>query len=157
VSNSGGERRRSFVADAQYYAESDDSPGVRLDSPLHTFGANHDTELANPLDSLSPDDYISSSAADSYTPKRDSAITQRYSAVPSFVQDFPSPPIGTFRDTIEQHEASSPHIDMNTMGSNGKEDQHEMAFGQVVTGPPGAGKTTYCHGMHQVSDPPSTA
>lgn len=23
------------------------------------------------------------------------------------------------------------------------------AFGQLVTGPPGAGKTTYCHGMHQ--------
>jgi hypothetical protein len=25
------------------------------------------------------------------------------------------------------------------------------AYGQLVTGPPGAGKTTYCHGMHQVS------
>jgi broad-specificity NMP kinase len=25
------------------------------------------------------------------------------------------------------------------------------AFAQLVTGPPGAGKTTYCHGMHQVS------
>lgn len=24
-------------------------------------------------------------------------------------------------------------------------------FGQLVTGPPGAGKTTYCHGMHQAS------
>jgi nucleoside-triphosphatase THEP1 len=23
------------------------------------------------------------------------------------------------------------------------------AFGQLVTGPPGAGKSTYCHGMHQ--------
>ena len=25
-------------------------------------------------------------------------------------------------------------------------------FGQVVTGPPGAGKSTYAHGMYQVSD-----
>jgi predicted PilT family ATPase len=31
------------------------------------------------------------------------------------------------------------------------EEKHASAFGQVVTGPPGAGKTTYCHGMHQVS------
>jgi hypothetical protein len=30
-------------------------------------------------------------------------------------------------------------------------EEHASAFGQVVTGPPGAGKTTYCHGMHQVS------
>jgi GTPase SAR1 family protein len=26
-----------------------------------------------------------------------------------------------------------------------------VAFGQLVCGPPGAGKTTYCHGTHQVS------
>lgn len=26
---------------------------------------------------------------------------------------------------------------------------HQSAFGQLVTGPPGAGKTTYCHGMSQ--------
>jgi predicted PilT family ATPase len=28
---------------------------------------------------------------------------------------------------------------------------HHSAFGQLVTGPPGAGKSTYCHGMYQVS------
>ncbi|KAL1405508.1 hypothetical protein Q8F55_009145 [Vanrija albida] len=28
-------------------------------------------------------------------------------------------------------------------------EQHLSAFGQLVTGPPGAGKSTYCHGMHQ--------
>lgn len=28
---------------------------------------------------------------------------------------------------------------------------HQSAFGQLVTGPPGAGKTTYCHGIQQVS------
>ncbi|KAK6902862.1 hypothetical protein I203_108122 [Kwoniella mangroviensis CBS 8507] len=27
--------------------------------------------------------------------------------------------------------------------------QHKSAFGQLVTGPPGAGKSTYCHGLHQ--------
>ncbi|WVR05127.1 hypothetical protein IAU60_002139 [Kwoniella sp. DSM 27419] len=27
--------------------------------------------------------------------------------------------------------------------------QHATAFGQLVTGPPGAGKTTYCNGLHQ--------
>ncbi|BEJ14367.1 hypothetical protein CspHIS471_0401340 [Cutaneotrichosporon sp. HIS471] len=26
---------------------------------------------------------------------------------------------------------------------------HSSAFGQLVTGPPGAGKSTYCHGMYQ--------
>ncbi|ORY33780.1 cytoplasm protein [Naematelia encephala] len=29
------------------------------------------------------------------------------------------------------------------------ESSHASAFGQLVTGPPGAGKTTYCNGMHQ--------
>lgn len=28
-------------------------------------------------------------------------------------------------------------------------DTHSSAFGQLVTGPPGAGKSTYCHGMYQ--------
>lgn len=27
--------------------------------------------------------------------------------------------------------------------------EHSTAFGQLVTGPPGAGKSTYCHGLHQ--------
>ncbi|KGB79140.2 cytoplasmic protein [Cryptococcus deuterogattii R265] len=27
--------------------------------------------------------------------------------------------------------------------------EHCTAFGQLVTGPPGAGKSTYCHGLHQ--------
>ncbi|WVQ81630.1 hypothetical protein IAT38_003754 [Cryptococcus sp. DSM 104549] len=27
--------------------------------------------------------------------------------------------------------------------------EHTSAFGQLVTGPPGAGKTTYCNGLHQ--------
>jgi hypothetical protein len=56
----------------------------------------------------------------------------RYSAVPSFVHEFPSPP---------EHDMS----------------RHSSAFGQVVTGPPGAGKSTYCHGMHQVSRSPPSA
>ncbi|EJT52750.1 cytoplasm protein [Trichosporon asahii var. asahii CBS 8904] len=30
-------------------------------------------------------------------------------------------------------------------------EHHASAFGQLVTGPPGAGKSTYCHGMYQVS------
>lgn len=28
-------------------------------------------------------------------------------------------------------------------------EKHQSAFGQLVTGPPGAGKSTYCHGMYQ--------
>lgn len=28
-----------------------------------------------------------------------------------------------------------------------------MPFGQVVIGPPGSGKSTYCYGLHQVSSP----
>nr|ODN88563.1 cytoplasmic protein [Cryptococcus depauperatus CBS 7841] len=30
-------------------------------------------------------------------------------------------------------------------------DFHSTAFGQLVTGPPGAGKSTYCHGLHQAT------
>ncbi len=63
----------------------------------------------------------------------------RYSQVPGLVHDCPSPPT----------EISSK---MTTEASSSASlEKHASAFGQVVTGPPGAGKTTYCHGMHQVS------
>ena len=105
--------------------------------------------------------------------RRGSAITtgagSRYSAVPSFVHDFPSPPAfdadggvngenagNDDPGNIEQeHDMSADEgaMAMTTAASERQERTHESAFGQVVTGPPGAGKTTYCHGMHQVRQP----
>jgi hypothetical protein len=75
-----------------------------------------------------------------------SSIRRRSSTSPSFMNEFPSPPtppaaVMAFSST----EAES---------SNAV--KHSSAFGQLVTGPPGAGKTTYAHGLHQVSPPSST-
>ena len=97
LSNSGGERRRSFTAVAHYLTDDDDITNDRPGISPNTFGANHDTEVANPLESLE-NSSIPPSPAVLSTGKRDSTPTQRYSAVPSFVQDFPSPPIGSFRE-----------------------------------------------------------
>ena len=70
-----------------------------------------------------------------------SGVISRDSTSISFIDDFPSPP-----------NFSEPALESNrhTMPTPTK---HASAFGQLVTGPPGAGKTTYCHGMHQVSSP----
>jgi hypothetical protein len=85
---------------------------------------------------------------DFFTPTRTSienspasVTNQRYSTVPSFVHDVPAPPTGasdTSTNTMESPLALP----------------HRSAFGQVITGPPGAGKSTYAHGMHQVSQCP---
>lgn len=66
-----------------------------------------------------------------------SGLISRDSTTVSFIDDFPSPP-----------NFSEPALESNTHNMPTK---HASAFGQLVTGPPGAGKTTYCHGMHQVS------
>jgi hypothetical protein len=65
----------------------------------------------------------------------------RDSTAVSFIDEFPSPP--NFAEPSFSNLAS-------TMPS-ASTSKHSTAFGQLVTGPPGAGKTTYCHGMHQVS------
>lgn len=65
---------------------------------------------------------------------------RRDSTAVSFMDEFPSPP----------------HNDLSTMPSLSSQmpkppsPSHRSAFGQLVTGPPGAGKSTYCHGIHQV-------
>jgi GTPase SAR1 family protein len=38
---------------------------------------------------------------------------------------------------------------MEVDGNLPERQTHCAAFGQLVTGPPGAGKSTYCHGMYQ--------
>ena len=63
----------------------------------------------------------------------------RRSTVPSLFYGFPSPP-------TESSAQMTSEVDMPVL-----EEKHESAFGQIVTGPPGAGKSTYSHGMHQVS------
>ena len=115
-----------------------------------TFGAGRGIGLPTPLE-LSP--VVDASPRSTYSNKSakhpaDSSDlllhlsypSQRFSAVPSFVHEFPDPP----------EQASPTMIEEAAMGE-GKSVTHSMAFGQVVTGPPGAGKSTYCHGMHQVS------
>lgn len=73
-----------------------------------------------------------------------SGLFRRDSTAVSFIDDFPSPP-HLSQPTFESTSLAMP--------SSGKQQPHATAFGQLVTGPPGAGKTTYCHGMHQVSPP----
>jgi len=110
--------------------------------------------------------------------RRGSAITtgagSRYSAVPSFVHDFPAPPAedldvdangyhenGSALKRPEDGNETEMAADESAIASMtvpaGQNGSHESAFGQVVTGPPGAGKTTYCHGMHQVRQPRAAA
>ncbi|KAK4688226.1 GPN-loop GTPase, partial [Tremellales sp. Uapishka_1] len=66
--------------------------------------------------------------------------TARHSAAVSFLHDFPNPP------TPPTTRMSAMSIDEATQA---RLQSHASAFGQLVTGPPGAGKSTYCHGMHQ--------
>ncbi|OCF45462.1 cytoplasmic protein [Kwoniella heveanensis CBS 569] len=65
----------------------------------------------------------------------------RHSAAVSFFDEFPSPP------TANQAEEETSL--MSSMELPAPKVQHASAFGQLVTGPPGAGKSTYCHGLHQ--------
>ncbi|WVQ98671.1 hypothetical protein IAU59_005802 [Kwoniella sp. CBS 9459] len=65
----------------------------------------------------------------------------RHSAAVSFFDEFPSPP-------SEQQGQEETTI-MSSMELPAPKVQHASAFGQLVTGPPGAGKSTYCHGLHQ--------
>jgi hypothetical protein len=67
---------------------------------------------------------------------------RRDSAAVSFIHDFPHPPTAT---------ATGSAVATMALKDEMVPEEHASAFGQVVTGPPGAGKTTYCHGMHQVS------
>lgn len=64
----------------------------------------------------------------------------RDSTAVSFIDDFPSPP--NFAEPFTNTTSAMPSASSS---------KHSTAFGQLVTGPPGAGKSTYCHGMHQVS------
>jgi hypothetical protein len=98
-----------------------------LDLPRQTTGAGFTSqEQTRGSSAVSPHLSIDSPLSDD----------RRHSAAVSFIDDFPAPP-STTTDTMNRLE-----------GPAGK---HASAFGQLVTGPPGAGKTTYCNGMHQVS------
>jgi hypothetical protein len=75
-------------------------------------------------------------------PSHSSSVSghQRDSTAVSFIDDFPSPP--NFAEPFTNTASAMPSASTS---------KHSTAFGQLVTGPPGAGKSTYCHGMHQVS------
>ncbi|KAK8869866.1 hypothetical protein IAR55_000434 [Kwoniella newhampshirensis] len=61
---------------------------------------------------------------------------RRGSAAVSFFDEFPSPPSASTQYLTKMELPQAPV-------------KHASAFGQLVTGPPGAGKSTYCHGLHQ--------
>ncbi|KAL7422297.1 hypothetical protein Q5752_002943 [Cryptotrichosporon argae] len=98
--------------------------------------SSHQPHQLSPI-AHSPDQ--SSTPASGYSPVVDAR--RRSSTAISLIGDFPSPPTlaaPTMATTLE--------LDMPDATSTTR---HASAFGQLVTGPPGAGKSTYCHGMHQ--------
>ncbi|WRT67080.1 uncharacterized protein IL334_004046 [Kwoniella shivajii] len=83
---------------------------------------------------LSPHRYTGEGAELSPIPGQE----HRHSAAVSFFDEFPSPPTAEHPSTMTSlNNLPDPKV------------SHKSAFGQLVTGPPGAGKSTYCHGLHQ--------
>ena len=194
------------------------SPG--LEAFRQSTGSGPIITFARTGDTISP---IHSPQRSARSPSSESFDRGRFSAVPSFVSDFPSPPlpnsptitqfsqaappssVSTSTLTPSGHTGSSetihptdfsaappvppvpplptasePAAQVDEFGSlpaspnipgspprqvmsgaisspsspSRKARRHGMAFGQVVSGSPGAGKSTYAHGMYQVSRVP---
>lgn len=135
-------KRRASVPDASFFASAGALSPSTFGVDLHHTTTDHHQGNSR----QQPDSAYSSQrntlgsiffGADSSHLSVNSPVPERrHSAAVSFFDDFPTPP------TLE-HE-TMPSLDIPP-------GPHASAFGQVVTGPPGAGKTTYCNGMHQVS------